>query len=496
MPENDAPSGAAPRSDAPLRLESPGGPPPKYALLLLTVSLGGVLAPLNSTMLTVALPELRDDFSVGHAGIAWLVSAYLIAMAVAQPLGGRLGDQLGRATVFRTGLIAFLALSLACAAAPSFPLLILFRTGQALVGATVIPNGMAMLRESLPPNQLGRSGGFTGSAIAISAGVGPLLGAGLLALGSWRLLFLMNIPLVAAALVCQALLAYRAPRERTRFNLDWIGGLSLAALLVTITFLLNALSGDQTLIVVVAAMTALIVSLAIFVSRQFSAPNPVVEWRLFRIRSYSAATVYIALGNLVMYTTLLTIPFFIKEVQNGGSGRTGLLLTAISLPMIFISPFAGRASDALGRRPLVTGGSVLLAASAGALAFGLDEGSSYPFLASMLVLLGIGMSFSFGSASAAAIESTPRSMAGTAAGTNSMMRYLGSIVGAGILGAVLNTDSGAPGIGLFHLIFAVLLAMSVLAFVSSLFIHRFPPEISELTRQASPVPDRVEASAV
>src|SRR5207249_5713305 len=76
-----------------------------YTLLVVTVSLGGILAPLNSTMLAVALPDLRRDFGIGHAEIAWLVSAYLIAMAVAQPLGGRLGDQLGRARVFRAGLV-------------------------------------------------------------------------------------------------------------------------------------------------------------------------------------------------------------------------------------------------------------------------------------------------------------------------------------------------------------------------------------------------------
>ncbi|TMB96881.1 MAG: MFS transporter [Chloroflexi bacterium] len=116
-----------------------GGRTPSYALLLATVSLGGILAPLNSTMLAVALPELRHDFGVGHAEIAWLVSAYLIAMAVAQPLGGRLGDQLGRARVFRTGLILFLVLSLAIALSPAFPVLILLRTGQALVAPLSSP---------------------------------------------------------------------------------------------------------------------------------------------------------------------------------------------------------------------------------------------------------------------------------------------------------------------------------------------------------------------
>ena len=127
----------------------------RYTLLVLTVSLGGILAPLNSTMLAVALPDLRRDFGISHAEIAWLVSAYLIAMAVSQPLGGRLGDQLGRARVFRAGLVLFLGFSLAAAAAPGFAWLIVFRTGQALVGAAVIPNGLAMLRESVP--KIGRA---------------------------------------------------------------------------------------------------------------------------------------------------------------------------------------------------------------------------------------------------------------------------------------------------------------------------------------------------
>src|SRR3970282_1586325 len=159
---------------------------PGYVLLLPTVCLGGVLAPLNSTMLAVALPEIRQDFSVGHAEIAWLVSAYLIAMAVAQPLGGRLGDQLRRARGFRARPGGLPALSLAAAFSPEFSVLIALRTGQALVGAAVIPNGMAMLRESVPVRRLGFSSGLTGSAISLSAAAGPLIGSALLAARCWR----------------------------------------------------------------------------------------------------------------------------------------------------------------------------------------------------------------------------------------------------------------------------------------------------------------------
>ncbi len=91
---------------------------PRYALLLATASLGIILVPLNSTMLAVALPDIRAEFSVGHNQVAWLFSAYLIAMAVAQPLGGRIGDQIGQTRALQIGFLAFLAISLTAAAAP------------------------------------------------------------------------------------------------------------------------------------------------------------------------------------------------------------------------------------------------------------------------------------------------------------------------------------------------------------------------------------------
>ena len=437
------------------------------------MSLGGILAPLNSTMLAVALPELRRDFSVGHAEIGWLVSAYLIAMAVAQPLGGRLGDQLGRARMFRTGLIAFLLFSVGAAFSPTFPVLVLLRTGQALFGAAAIPNGMAMLRESVPASRLGQSSGFTGAAISISAAAGPLLGAGLLEVGSWRLLFLMNIPLVLLALGAQALLAYPTPSLPKRLQLDWAGALAFAALLVALTFVLDSLHGSNGALALGAGVASMFVLAVLFLQRQRTSASPVAEWRLFRNYSYAAATGYVLLSNLVMYTTLLAIPFFLEEVQGHGHRTTGTVLGAMSLLGAAVAPIGGRFSDAVGRRLPAAVGSVIILGAIVAVAAGIDRHVSSWYLATCLAFVGLGMGLSFGAASTAALEAAPRELAGAAAGTNSMMRYLGSIVGAGILGGVLNRDSGVPDIGLFRFIFLVLVAMAALASVTTLFIHRY-----------------------
>jgi EmrB/QacA subfamily drug resistance transporter len=446
---------------------------PRYRLLLATVSFGSIIAPLNSTMLAVALPEIRDDFDVGHAAIAWLVSAYLIAMAVAQPIGGRIGDQLGRARVFRGGLIAFLSLSVAAAFAPTFETLLVLRTGQALVGAAVIPNGMAMLRESVPPERLGQSSGFTGSALSFSAAIGPLLGAALLAAGSWRLLFLMNVPLVGVALACQAALQYRSRGLPSKLTVDWAGGVSFALFLGAVTFLLNRLDGGAPVHIAIGVV-ALVVSGAIFLQRQFRSATPITDWSLFRHRTYSAAAAYVLLSNLVMYTTLLAIPFFVREVQGKSVATVGLLLGAMSIFMAGLSPLAGRFSDEHGRRLPANIGSAVMMCGAFAMVFGIARDVSFVYLAGTLLTIGLGLGLSIGAASTAAIESAPRSAAGVAAGTNSMMRYVGSIVGAGVLGSVLSRDSGAPEVDVFRLMFGIVAAMAVLGFVSTLFIERHP----------------------
>ncbi len=454
------------------------GRSPGYWLLLATVSLASVLAPLNSTMLAVALPQIRGDFDVGHAEIGWLVSAYLIAMAIAQPLGGRLGDQLGRARVFRVGLTGFLALSVAAALAPNYSTLLLLRTGQGLIGGSFIPNGMAMLRESMPVTRLGRSTGLTGGAISLSAASGPLLGAGLLALGSWRLLFVTNVPLVVLALTCGALLAYRDVAVRRSAVVDWMAAGAFGAMLVSLTFLLNSLRDIHGTYLLGAGVAALAGSSALFLRRQFRSDIPIAEWRLFRSRSFAAATAYILLSNLVMYTTLLAIPFFVEEVQGKDSTTTGTLLGAMSVLMVLTAPLAGRLSDFWGRRALVFMGSLALLAGTGLIMGGLSRDVSFAYVAVSLAVLGLGVGLSIGPASTAAIEAAPRHQAGAAAGTSSMMRYLGSIVGAGVLGAILNSEGALPDVDVFRFMFAILVAMAFLGTACTPFIHRLPHQLS------------------
>ncbi len=458
-------------------MATPSAPGERSApyLLLAIVSLGALLAPLNSTMIAVALPGIRGDFGVSHAALGWLVSAYLVAMAVSQPVAGRLGDQLGRRRLFRVSLVAFLACSLLAALAPSFAVLVILRTGQAIAGAALVPNGMGMLRIATPTSRLGRMNGLTGAIMGISAASGPLIGAAVIASGSWRGIFLVNVPFVVAALVLLAAFGPKDQAARARAHLDLPGIALLAASLVVVTLLLNergSTVGPGGAAFWVSALALIAAALA-WSQRRTRAP--VAEWGLFRSFSFSSATLYILLTNLVMYTTLLAIPFFVTEFQGRAAGTTGLLLGAMSVSMAAVAPLSGALADRDGRRrPALLGASAALVGVT-ALLLGLREDTSYAYLASGLVVVGLGIGIGTGPATTAAIEAAPRSIAAGAAGTNAMMRYAGSILGAGLLAGVLDRESdGVPGLDTFRLVLLVVAAMSALAVLVAFRIHRFP----------------------
>ncbi len=460
---------------------------PGVILLLSLASLGAVIAPLNSTMIAVALPDIRSEFGLSHAVAGWLISGYLIAMAVTQPLGGRIGDQAGRTRVLRWGLLGCLACSIGAMAAHDFAVLVVFRIAQAIFAAVLIPTGIALLRTAAPADQLGRLNGINGAVLSCAAAAGPLLGAGALALGSWRFIFVLNVPLVLATLFLLGRLHLQDVRVASGTRIDWTGTMLFVALLCAVTFQLSTARDDGFGGAAVAGWAGAAAICALFAWRQKSTSRPAAEWHLFRARSFSGATSWILLTNLSMYTTLLMIPFFIDDVQGKSTELSGLLLGAMSILVALVSPLGGRLSDAFGRRPLMLAGAAIAFAGSIALFAALRVDTPAWLLAACLALLGLGLGLGTGPAVSAALEAASMGSAGAASGTSSMMRYTGSIIGAGLLAGVLSDSSGVAGdLTTFRVVTAVIIATAGLACVASLFAHRFAePEIETIVEAPS-----------
>ena len=428
-------------------------------------------------MIAVALPEIRSAFDLSHTELGWIISAYLIAMAVSQPVGGQIGDRVGHARLFRWGLIAFLLCSLAGALSPSFLVLVALRTGQAITGAALVPTGQAMLRNAFETRRLGRMIGVNGAVMSVAAAAGPLVGAALLAVGSWRLLFVINAPVILVA----ALLLRRLDRDGQRSSaFGGVMDLPRIALfttsLILMTVFLAQLAAGLDLAGALAGGAAAI-ALALFALQQRRTRVAVAAWSLFRVRSFTAASLHVMLTNFVMYTTLLYIPFLIVETRGGASGETGLLLGAMTVLMAVLAPVAGTIADRHGRRvPALAGATLVLIASLALLA-AVAADSSLLLLALTLALLGLGVGLGAGPAMTAAVESAPPEASGAAAGTSSMMRYLGSILGAGVLAGLLGSGGAeAADIDLFRMLAGIVVLTAAVVVAVSPLIHRFPVE--------------------
>jgi DHA2 family methylenomycin A resistance protein-like MFS transporter len=432
--------------------------------ILVTVVLGAMLAPLNSTMITVALPTLLGDFGRSLVWGSWIVASYLVAMAAFQPLGGSLGDRYGRRRLFLIGLILFLVATVVAALSWSIEVLIVARTVQAVAGATAIPNGTALVRSLIVPERQGRAFGTVASALALAAGLGPPLGGVLTAALGWRWIFAANILLIAPALILGLRLpAVSSATSTGRFDLR--GAALLICGLVSLVLALTVwrLPGVPLVLAPVLGLLAVGTSLALVLHTGRS-PKPVLNLALFRARGFTPAATTVLLSNLTMYTLLLSLPVFLVGWGNWGDEHVGLLLAGLSLPMVFFSPLGGRLSDRSGRRLPAVMGMVLIAL--GTLPFlAIAPFWSWLLYLAPLVLQGIGLGLSTASVQATAIETVSLGQAGQAAGLFSTMRYLGSILGSSVMVAVLSGST--PPVENFRVLYAALLLSACGAIITA-----------------------------
>ncbi|KYF90142.1 MFS transporter permease [Sorangium cellulosum] len=406
--------------------------------LLAAIALSAALAPLNSTMVAVALPEMARTLRADSGALRQaLVTSYLLTGIVLQSPGGKLGDRLGHRRALGLGQ---LLLSVGAALAyllPVLPTLAAARVLMAAGGAIVVPSATAMLRTELPPEVRGRAFGAFGAVMGVAAGTGPTIGAMLVGSFGWTSIFLANVPvlLLSAALAHvgapprPAASAPAAPRAR----FDIVGSALLGGSLVGLALGLEAAHLRWA-----AALGAL--GLVPFVLWERRAADPVVDFSLFRRRAFVGGSLIIALQNFAMYATIFELPQVAGRLFHIGPRDVGTTLMAMMGTMVVVSPFAGRGSDRFGPRAVALAGCSL--ALAGMLLLAARPLSALSDAIPALVMLGAGLGLTSAPSQSAAMSDVPREKSGMAAGLTATMRYVGGIAGLTVLGLVL-TDRPA-----------------------------------------------------
>jgi EmrB/QacA subfamily drug resistance transporter len=402
-------------------------------------SLSLFMVQLDNTIVNVALPSLQHQFHGSVAELQWVVDAYLVVLASLLLLGGSLGDRFGRRRVLRAGLVVFGAGSLACSFASSVAMLVAFRMLQAVGGAMLNPNSLSIVTNTFrDPKERAKAIGFWAGVMGVSMAAGPLLGGALIEAFDWRAIFLVNVPVALAAVVLLAAFVPESRAAKPR-RLDPAGQGFAIVTLVALTYgIIEGPSHGWTNGLVLACFALFAAGLAGFVYVEQRRPEPLLELRFFRSRSFSGASAMGTLSFFVVAGWLFLNTLYLQEVR----GYSPLLAGAAALPafglMVVASPLTGRLVAHRGPRLPITVAGALLMGGSGLLAF-VQPGSSYLFLATSYVLIGCGYGMVNPPITTTAVSGMPLSQAGVAGGVLGTVRQVGSTLGVAVLGSVVTS---------------------------------------------------------
>ncbi len=443
---------------------------PRRTILLLAVSLTGAFIGFNTGMVAVVLPDIRREFDVGLAFASWVISGYLVAFVVLQPVGGRLGDNFGRGRIFFLGIAISMAASVGAAFAWSVPSLILLRVGQAVGWAFLVPNGYAMLREAYPDASRGRAFGWASLVSITFAGIGPIVGGAVTEV-DWRGLFFVTAGNLAilGVLSLLSIPTWKPPRPLAG-QIDYIGVALLTGTILSIA-LTTTLITDGLPALVTGVSALMLVMALVFWERRFAVP--IILLSLFRIKTFTAGSSAALLSQMMIYTALVITPLYLAEVSDLSSLGVGLLIGGMLIPSGFVSLGGGWLADRLGRRaPIIMGGVMGTATLGGLVAFGLE--SSVAVYGLSIGIFGLGFGILHAPLQTAVVEATPTRIAANASGVFQMSRHLGAMLGAALVGSIVGSGVGGSVIGDVRVVFSIMTGAGVVLTLSSLGIHRWP----------------------
>ena len=403
--------------------------------VLAAAVLGSGVVLLDTTVVNVALPALGRDLDTGFAGLQWTVNGYTLSLAALLLLGGTLGDRFGRRRVFVVGTVWFGVASVLCGLAPDIRTLVAARVLQGVGGALLVPGSLAILQASFALSDRGRAIGAWSGLGAVAAALGPFLG-GLLVEVSWRLVFLINVPLCAAVVVVALRHVPESSDPDAAPHLDVAGAVLGALGLAGITWALIASGGDVPAALVAAAAAAGVLLLAAFVAVELRSPGPMLPMGVFRTRQFSAANAV----TFAVYGALSTVFFLLVvhlQVVAGWSPLgSGLALVPVTACMLLLSARSGALAARIGPRLQMTAGPLTCAAATVWLSrVGADAGYASDVLPGVL-LFGLGLATTVAPLTVTALAALEDRYAGLASGVNNAVARTAGLLAVALLPAV------------------------------------------------------------
>lgn len=394
---------------------------------------------LDSTVVALALPEIRHDVDASAEGLQWVMNGYLLTIAILVVTAGRLGDMFGRKRTFLAGMVLFAVGSVVSGAAGDQDALILGRVLQGVGAAPMLSLSLALVCNVFPSEEQPRALGIWAAVSAVALAIGPLAG-GLLIELDWRVIFWMNLPVIALGIAIILATAPESTDPGAGSRIDWSGLALLGAGLGAVVLALVQ-SEEWGLGVAAPVGVGGAALLFAFWRIEHRVREPIVEFALFRNRPYfgASAAAFCLVGSY--WAVMFFQPQYLQDVRDHSPILSGLMILPVTAPMVVVSPFSGRLIGRFGVRRLMTAG--MLCGTLGLLFLTrIDADSPYGLLLVGYLLFGIALGLVYAPMSTAAMAAMPGEKVGIASGVLAMDRVLAGAVALAATGAAFHALLG------------------------------------------------------
>ena len=400
-------------------------------IIAISVMLSTFMEVLDTTVVNVSLPHIAGNLSASVDEATWALTSYLVANAIILPITGWLANQLGRKRLLMLAVSGFTTASFLCGLAPTLSLLIIFRVLQGACGGALQPISQAVLLESFPPEDRGKAMAFWGLGIVVAPMLGPVLGGWLTDSYSWRWVFYINVPVGIASLVMTQLFIFDPPYiRRSSQRIDYWGIGMLAIGVACLQVVLD--KGQEADWFAAHWITALavtsFVALTALVIYELKTPHPVLDLRVFLVRTYSTGVFLMAVLGVVLYGSLVILPIMLQTLLGYPALQAGIALFPRGLGSFLTMPIVGAMMTRLDPRKLLMGG--ILGGSASLFLLGsLNLSVGYWDIFWPQFLQGVSLACLFVPLTTITMDPIRREAMGNATSIFNLMRNLGGSVG-------------------------------------------------------------------
>ena len=413
------------------------GPETRKWWTLAAVSFGLFMIMLDNTVVNVALPSIQRDLGVDLSELEWIVTGYALSFAALMLTGGKVADMVGRRRIFVLGIIVFTAASFLCGIAESSELLIGARVLQGVGAALMNPATLSIISATFPPAQRGTAIGIWAGVSALALAIGPLVGGLLTQHVGWEWIFFVNIPVGILGIAASYLFIDESKDTSHEQRLDLPGLLTSGIGLFALTYgLIEANTYGWTSARILAAFAIAAVGLVSFVLLERHQRLPMLDLSLFRSGTFAGANLVILLVAFAMFGIFLFLSLYMQNILGYSAVQAGAAFLPMTILIILIAPIAGKATDRIGSRWLMTAGMTLIAVQL--LYFStLGIAATYGEILPAMLIGGVGMALTMTPSAAAAIRSVPVDKSGVGSAVLNSFRQVGGSIGIAVMGAIV-----------------------------------------------------------